>query len=511
MALNRGYPPPSLKQIPSKGNVWYVIITKPDELRGGKKNIQTRRSTGTTDERSAKIKQSQIVETIYSEWDELLKRDPFVEFLEENGFSDTTHHQSAAEFVKRFGKVEAAMRLWMKLTNERGQQHPVVDDVFTHLNYQEALEFRSVITPAKDPYPASIQAQNSAALRDFLTELDAEPVYSDPLLCTKQTLIINHTGCRTILDYLPEYMGARKWVKIRQKTKKETETKIKVCANIVGDLPLDQVLANHGVLIAQELDAKGKANSTIKAHINALSLMLGYAVTRLINEKVTPPRPFITANPLKGISLQEYGTQKRSWKPLTEEQLFRLFDQDIPDLDRLLLSILVTTGMRLDEAALLTGKQLKRDRNNIRYFDLSLTAVVKNDRFAARKVAIPDCLILPHLNDGIVFDFPRNADGKASSKASRVLNERYFHPIRTSEDDDRKVVHSLRHNLSGFLLNLSDPAPSAEQLDWITGHGMQGGITESERQKTYSQDPDVKVKYDIVNRIKHPWLSAKTC
>ena len=43
-------------------------------------------------------------------------------------------------------------------------------------------------------------------------------------------------------------------------------------------------------------------------------------------------------------------------------------------------------------------------------------------------------------------------------------------------------------------------------MDWITGHGMQGGVTESERQKTYGQDPDVKVKYDIVNRIEHPWL-----
>lgn len=510
MALNRGYQPPSLKQLPSKGNVWYVIITKPESLRDGKSNIQIRRSTGTTDERTAKAKQSKIVEDIYAEWDSLLERDPFVELLEQNGFEDPIHHWSATDFVKRWGKVEAAMTVWMKAVEYRGQQHPIIDEIFKHLDYQEALEFRRIITPEEDPYPAAIQAQKSAELREFLSKLDGEPVYSDPLPLTKPKVIVNHTGCRTILDYLPEYMDARKWRDIRGKTKKETHTKIKECANIVGDLPLDQILANHALLIAKELDAKGKANSTIKAHTNALSLMLDYAATRLIDEKVRPPRPFITANPLKGISLTGYGKKKRSWKPLTEEQLFRLFDQGMPDLDRLLLSILVTTGMRLDEAALLTGKQLKRDRNNIRYFDLSLTAVVKNDRFAARKVAIPDCLILPHLDEGIVFDFPRNADGKASSNASRVLNEKYFHPIRTGQGDDRKVVHSLRHNLSGFLLNLSNPAPSSEQLDWITGHGMQGGITESERQKTYSQDPDVKVKYDIVNRIKHPWLSVRT-
>jgi len=85
MALNRGYLPPSLTQIPSKGNVWYVIITKPESLRGGKKNIQIRRSTGTTDRRLARIKQSQIVEEIYAEWDRLLERDPFVELLEAYG------------------------------------------------------------------------------------------------------------------------------------------------------------------------------------------------------------------------------------------------------------------------------------------------------------------------------------------------------------------------------------------------------------------------------------------
>ena len=56
------------------------------------------------------------------------------------------------------------------------------------------------------------------------------------------------------------------------------------------------------------------------------------------------------------------------------------------------------------------------------------------------------------------------------------------------------------------MLNLTDPAPSSEHMDWITGHGMEGSKSESERQKTYSKDPDVSVKYAIVNRLQHPWL-----
>lgn len=509
MALNRGYAPPSLTQIPSKGNVWYVIITKPEALRGGKKNIQVRRSTGTTDHRIARTKQSKIVEEIYAEWDRLLERDPFVELLEEYGFNDPIYNWSAKQFVERQGRVQAAMHVWMKLVEFRGEHHPVVDEMYKFLNYEEALEFRSIITPEEDPYPAALRARKDAELREFLSDLDGTPVYSDRPTVAKPSAIINQSGCKTILDYLPEYLDARKWAAIRLKTKGEAKSKIERCVDIIGDLPLDQILANHGYAIASTLDDDGKSNSTIKAHVNALSLMIDHAAPRLIDSATSPARPFINANPLKGISLKEYGKEKRSWQPLTEDQLFRLFKQDMPAKDRLLLSILITTGMRLDEAALLSGKQLKKDRHGIRYFDLSVGAIVKNDKFAARNVAIPDCLKIPPLGDGLIFDFPRNADGKASSKASKELNHKYFHPIRTDDTDDRKVVHSLRHNLSGFLLNLTNPAPSSEHMNWITGHGMQGGITESERQRTYGQDPDVKVKYEIVNRIPHPWLQEQ--
>jgi len=46
-------------------------------------------------------------------------------------------------------------------------------------------------------------------------------------------------------------------------------------------------------------------------------------------------------------------------------------------------------------------------------------------------------------------------------------------------------------------------------MDWITGHCMEGGKTQSERTETYGQDPDVATKYAIVNRIEHPWNLVK--
>ena len=55
--------------------------------------------------------------------------------------------------------------------------------------------------------------------------------------------------------------------------------------------------------------------------------------------------------------------------------------------------------------------------------------------------------------------------------------------------------------------DLRTSQPASEEMDWVTGHGMEGNIKQSERRRTYKQDISVRKKYDIVNRIKHPWLT----
>tara|TARA_B100000780_G_scaffold239588_1_gene181365 strand:+ start:96 stop:410 length:315 start_codon:yes stop_codon:yes gene_type:complete len=101
---------------------------------------------------------------------------------------------------------------------------------------------------------------------------------------------------------------------------------------------------------------------------------------------------------------------------------------------------------------------------------------VKNDRFSSRLVAIPDIVNLPSYGKGRLFDFKLDSDGKSSTPASRYLNNAYMHKVRNGPEDDRKVVHSLRHNLSGLMKNLC-PTPHLEHMDWITGHDMEGTKT----------------------------------
>ena len=181
-----------------------------------------------------------------------------------------------------------------------------------------------------------------------------------------------------------------------------------------------------------------------------------------------------------------------------------MFSQEITPKDRLCLELLITTGCRLDEIALLTWGQIKVDKNNIRYIDLASEALVKNDN-SKRLVPIPEIITLPERSAGRMFDYAIDPNGKASRAAGKRLLNKYIHPIRYGTSDNRKTVHSLRHNFIGFLDNLSPPI--AENLkDWITGHSASGAKNESKRKKTYGSDPDLALKYEAVNRIKHPWL-----
>ena len=238
--------------------------------------------------------------------------------------------------------------------------------------------------------------------------------------------------------------------------------------------------------------------------MSSLSGLLTWATTNVRNYNQAIEQPWIASNAFAGVSLEDWGAKKRTWEALTTEQLHHLFSLQMSPKERLLFTLLITTGMRLDEVCLLKWEQIKTDGNGIRYVDLSINPI-KNDKFSKRNVAIPDAVLLPPREVGRLFNYRLDDDLKSSKAASRKLNEKYLHKIRLNEKDNRKVVHSLRHNVSGFMLNLR-PVPSSEHMDWITGHDMDGSKTESERTRTYGQDPDVSVKYEILNRIQHPWL-----
>ena len=76
------YAKSTLVPIKSKGGYYFVVCTKPIELRKSKRDKAVRRSTKTRDYREATRLWDKIEAEIYREFDAALKRDPFLELAD---------------------------------------------------------------------------------------------------------------------------------------------------------------------------------------------------------------------------------------------------------------------------------------------------------------------------------------------------------------------------------------------------------------------------------------------
>ena len=82
--------------------------------------------------------------------------------------------------------------------------------------------------------------------------------------------------------------------------------------------------------------------------------------------------------------INSYGKEEEGYKPFTQDQLTQLYNLvhnrdkgHMNPREHLLLSILITIGCRLDEAALLCWDNIQQHEDGWHYFDLA-TAIVKN-------------------------------------------------------------------------------------------------------------------------------------
>ena len=115
-----------------------------------------------------------------------------------------------------------------------------------------------------------------------------------------------------------------------------------------------------------------------------------------------------------------------------------------------LLSVLITTGCRMDEAALLTWDNIIKHQEGWHYIDLT-KSIVKNEG-SRRLLPIPDALnIMPRYGhqvtvdgirnspDGRLFDYSLDSDGKASRAASQACGRQ----LEKIKPEKRQVSHSV--------------------------------------------------------------------
>ena len=403
-----GYNASTLVQMKSLGNKWYVVVTKPAELKSS--GSQARRSTGTTDKREAQKKQHEITEAIY------------------------------ADFDKKLAELTSAT------TKPREVQ------------YKDLSFFRNPKTGEVTYLP--VQAPLQA------------PVSTEPAPTSRETSM-------ALSEAIPVYLEGNVWN--RDKTKKAANKSLNLFKDTVGPDHVGQIEKVHAYRFAKYLDGKGLANKTIRTNVSYVSGMLSW----LEREEIIESSPFVQLN------LIGYGVKSEKYKPLTRSELKTLFSLKMKDDYRLVLSILISTGMRLDEAALLNHEDIKTSDSGVLHYDLT-NSIVKNDG-SKRLVPVHPAIELPEKKGRLFPRFEVDADGKTKANVSNAL----MRQIRKVSDDPKKVVHSLRGSFKDML---RDADVSKEVNDFITGHSS------GDEASKYGSGPSLEVRLEAIKKLDLDFL-----
>ena len=285
------------------------------------------------------------------------------------------------------------------------------------------------------------------------------------------------------------------YLKSKTEASKERSQRLKACETVIhicGDRPLAAYTKLDAYDIAQAMNDDGYSRSQISKMITYGRGLFKYAT----KTRGTNGEALLVDQPWKDIELADYGKEKRPYIPFELEELHAIFALDMGAQERLLLSILISTGMRLDEVALMTWERI-REYNDVLCF--CLVNDTGDERFknrgSMRYVPVPEIIkpMLTKRGQGRVFTYTVDGDGKAQAAASDAV----MPLIRKITEHDRKVAHSLRGNFKDLLRELEI---SKELNDFITGHaqGDVGG--------RYGEGPSIAKRAEVMNRIPHPYL-----
>lgn len=471
-----------------KGN-WYAEMTVPVEARAAFGNKQVRLSTGTSDRRLAERKlhdlEAKMREKILASHQQSRMWQPDSPYRKAVELLGIEQQPYAVEYRPEVCDVEPIPLSSPPQTDAERQ------DAFDKIS---AFAFNLLAKRARhelDPVVAGVALRNGGfppseddihrLVADVAKILRIDGQSSSECVSQLMGRFKTHLARRVEAGNL-KLRTSKDWPKY--------VTQFLVC---VGDLPINAIEAKHGYSFAQELADQGYNNSTIKSRITAVSGMLHFAETIGL----------IAANPLHGLKLSTYGVRKENYRPLSDKQLAALFAiPNLPQELKYLWAILIATGMRLEEVALLHTDQVILE--DVPYFDLR-SAKVKN-KGSARRVPIPE-IVLPlaiHLKnnprsaDGRLFSFAMKSDGKSrASELSSHWRKKVKLEAMAPSGPGRFTLHSMRGSLKDKLRDAE--VPDALN-DAILGHG-QHTVSAS-----YGDGHSIKRMQEALNKISHPYL-----
>ena len=527
-ANNNSYTYPIARLNHIKGK-WYVIVSVPAHLRHLFPNQRDlRRSTGTDDESFAKRKQHALAQEIYDLFDQRQREEQSKHVSVADAFATdaiiglaTVFHQRNIPDLKPTTDYQLLFSLKQSCDIYADQViNAATDDELEHLRLlNEIAEVEQdfdtggltlVASTISEGPPYTFEQKVSAARyrteavynywADLLIlaarEQDLPEPSFDPFVRGPYDSVVLADGkimsdlplgqalpaqtfrplsrptrivpseALTYSSVMPEYLERVERDTPLEDTKRKKKRWAKQFLNVMGDLEIAAIKPKHAYDYLDRVLAENpnRSNKTLKDYIWGVQDLLKYCVQR----------DYIQLNPFHNLDLKTLGQQPEVTYEFEKSELRAIFAHDWNPQDRLLLSILATTGMRPSEAGNLTWERFNdTEHEGIRYFT-TLDTVDERVRVknagSKRLVPIHPDLQLPEPSTGRLFDYEKNEDGLSATEIGHqilpVLHSIVPHP--------NKSIRSFRKT---FKRMCRDAGVGEEVHDAITGHRQSAGAS----------------------------------
>lgn len=447
------YPAATLNYL-TKKKKWYVYVSVPQELREKLGQTQIRRSTGTSDKKTAERKLHDITAKIYAEFDKTLPN----KFL---GLIEQLHELMAGE------PENYDIHKLMMEDPEMGQASRAHYVNELKIDLRRGVGGKLIPSPTEpNVYVEKDRRQKNELVEQLESLLVQEGSKEDQL---------------TFANVAKLYIEQTNFT--RQQIKKQTVWAINEFSDFIGPKLLTEIVAKDLYAYAEHLSSTiGLAKTTIRGRLGRISLIFHDAVRKGQTQ----------INPCLGLRLTGFGKERESYRPFTKDEMKALFALEMPPQERLVLEFLAMSGMRLDEATLLTWDELTEE-DGIRLFDLTKRPKLRKNKGSSRKIPLHPSIKLPKrgLPSKRLFDYRLNVDGKTTTASEKLMSY-----VRKVTDDPLKVVHSLRHTWKDLM---RDAGVSKETSDYLSGHSS-GDVAGG-----YGQGPSMKTRYEAISKLPSLW------
>ena len=524
-----GYPRSRLTLIKGKQ---YVIVSVPADLRHlFPKQRDKRLSTGTSDLNIAQLRQHELAQQIYDEFDAKISETASKLEVAGDGFAldvigqlatafnhrtipalkSSTNYQELVAFKNScdvysempFNATSdedgSAMLAWLAAnpkpdpidliamarvmqkrsgyTNEQNNYAAKYQTHFVHNFWQDLLittaREQNLPEPTMEPFkgvnenyvlqddgrvlpdnPVSRHVHEEM-LKEYIPKLDVrfdKPISRPPR--------VQPVGARTVSTVMVEYLDDMRLKQDSLDTQRKLTRWAKQFVDMMGDMELDEIKPTHGFEYINKVlsEYPTRANKTLKDYL--------WGVQNLL--KFCRERGYIDVNPFVDLDISKYGKASEQTYAYSTEELRTIFAHDWEPQERLLLSILATTGMRPSEAGNMTWERFNdSEHKGIRFLstlDTDTEQVRVKNQSSKRQVPLHPDLVLPEKSTGRLFDYIKDDVGRCSTeinyRVNPTLHELVPHP--------NKSIRSLRRT---FKVMMRDLGVNEEVHDAITGHG----------------------------------------